>query len=134
MAEKGIVSDDIISPPINNNNNNNSWIYHGIVEDSDDEGGGSLAEEYDTCTCNDRDLFLYGNAKEVIYVVIWKGTEELFSASKSALLWTLGNIAHESTILYLLYVSPVLHFIPTPSKRTIYLIIFSFFLTTPYYF
>ncbi|GJW45219.1 hypothetical protein Tco_0074018 [Tanacetum coccineum] len=95
MAEKGIVSDDIVSPPINNNNNN-SWIYHGIVENKDDQGGGSLTEEYDTCTCNDRDLFLYGNAKEVIYVVIWKGTEELFSASKNALLWTLASGTHRS--------------------------------------
>nr|GEU58466.1 hypothetical protein [Tanacetum cinerariifolium] len=125
--EKDIVFNDIAPPPINiinfdsyrMNNNSNSWSHHEIVEEDDDDGvykGSkslpSIIEEYEN-----GDMFSYGNVSDVVYVVTWKGTEELLSASMDALLWTLGNSLHESTLVYLVYVFPELRFIPTPLGR-----------------
>ncbi|GKE65021.1 hypothetical protein Tco_1519182, partial [Tanacetum coccineum] len=123
--EKDIVFNDIAPPPINiinfdsyRINNNNSWSHHEIVEEDDDDDDGvykgskslpSIIEEYEN-----GDMFSYGNVSDVVYVVTWKGTEELLSASMDALLWTLGNSLHESTLVYLVYVFPELRFIPTP--------------------
>lgn len=121
-----IGTEDWIPPPINIVNFDNYRInnsHHEIVEEDDehdDEGGfrGSRLmptineEEYST------DLFSYDrNVSEVVYVVTWRGTEELTSASMDALLWTLGDL-HESSIVYLVHVFPELRFMPTPRKHT----------------
>ncbi|PWA77285.1 rossmann-like alpha/beta/alpha sandwich fold protein [Artemisia annua] len=75
-----------------------------------------LKEEYENGISGD--MFPYGNVSDVVYVVTWKGTEELLSASKDALLWTLGKrLLHESTMVYLIHVFPELRFIPTPLGR-----------------
>lgn len=129
--EKNIVFNDIAPPPPINiinfdsyriNNNDNSWSHHEIVEEDDDYNDDdgvykgskllpSIIEEYEN------GMSPYGNVSDVVYVVTWKGTEELLSASMDALLWTLGNSLHESTMVYLVYVFPELRFIPTPLGR-----------------
>lgn len=143
MAEKDIefFGSDVDMPPLPpminiinfdnyrlNNNNINNWSsssssHHEIVEEDEDEkdDGGfkimpSITEEYEN------DLFSYdidrnGNAvSDVVYVVTWRGTEELSSASMEALAWTLGTDLHESSIVYLVHVFPELRVIPTPRK------------------
>lgn len=138
MAEKDtgyLGSDEWAPPPINiinfdNYRINNSWSSssnHEIVEydedeDDDGDGGGfermpSITEEYDDGDASN--LFSYDNrnGSDVVYVVTWRGPEELSSASMDALVWTLGNDLHESTIVYLIHVFPELRYIPTPLGR-----------------
>ncbi|KAI3718572.1 hypothetical protein L6452_19449 [Arctium lappa] len=132
MAEKDIGylgSDEWAPPPINiinfdNYRINNSWSSsnHEIVEDDDDDGRfglmPSIMEEYEDGDASN--LFSYDhnrNGSDVVYVVTWRGSEELSSASMDALLWTLGNDLHESTIVYLVHVFPELRYIPTPLGR-----------------
>ncbi|XP_024987353.1 U-box domain-containing protein 35-like [Cynara cardunculus var. scolymus] len=137
MAEKDVGylgSDEWAPPPINiinfdNYRINNAWSNHEIVEEDDDDddddngrfGGSrlmpSITEEYDDGDAGN--LFSYDsrNGSDVVYVVTWRGTEELSSASMDALVWTLGNDLHESTIVYLVHVFPELRYIPTPLGR-----------------
>lgn len=141
MAEKDIGylgSDEWAPPPINiinfdNYRINNSWSSssnHEIVEDDEDEddddgrfGGSrlmpSITEEYDDDDGDASNLFSYDNrnGSDVVYVVTWRGSEELSSASMDALVWTLGNNLHESTIVYLVHVFPELRYISTPLGR-----------------
>lgn len=147
MAEKDIISDeDTAAPPpisiINfdnyrvNNIWNNSTSHHEIVEEDEDEDDGvggfrlmpSITEEdYYRSHHVTSDLFPYdtynyiddgnNNASDVIYVVTWRGNEELLTASMDALVWTLGTDLHQSTIVYLVHVFPELRFIPTPLGR-----------------
>ncbi|PWA51458.1 hypothetical protein CTI12_AA417400 [Artemisia annua] len=89
-------------------------LLHNIVINVEGDGTSNdlmVSKEYSD------DMFPYGNVSDVVYVVTWKGTEELLSASMDALLWTLGNSLHESTMVYLVYVFPELRFIPTPLGR-----------------
>lgn len=112
-------------PPINiinfenyRTNNDGGWsggshneieiVEEDEEEEEEDVGGGrfggfrvmpSITEEYDSS--NPSDLFSYDinrNMNDVVYVVTWRGTEEMSSASMDALLWTLGNnLNDEST-------------------------------------
>ncbi|KAL7604259.1 U-box domain-containing protein 36 [Lactuca sativa] len=132
-------------PPINiinfenyRTNNDGGWsggshneieiVEEDEEEEEEDVGGGrfggfrvmpSITEEYDSS--NPSDLFSYDinrNMNDVVYVVTWRGTEEMSSASMDALLWTLGNnLNDESTIVYLVYVFPEIRFLPTPLGR-----------------
>lgn len=137
MAENEIeyVGSGVPAPlPINiinfeNYRTSNGWSggsHHEIVEDEEEDVGGfggsrvmpSITEEYNDG--NSSDLFSYDierNVSDVVYVVTWKGSEELSSASMDALLWTLGNDLRESTIVYLVHVFPEIRFIPTPLGR-----------------
>ncbi|XP_076932641.1 U-box domain-containing protein 35-like [Bidens hawaiensis] len=58
------------------------------------------------------------NANDVVYVVTWRGSDELLSASMDALVWTIGSdLRGPSSIVYLVHVFPELRFIPTPLGR-----------------
>ncbi|XP_071736205.1 uncharacterized protein [Rutidosis leptorrhynchoides] len=110
---------------LNNWSNNSSTSHHEITEEEeeeevDDDGGfkvmPSIGEEYN----NDRNLFSFDNdqnVNDVVYVVTWRGTQELCSASMDALVWTLGTDLDDSSIVYLVHVFPELRFIPTPLGR-----------------
>ncbi|KAL4585334.1 hypothetical protein LXL04_009952 [Taraxacum kok-saghyz] len=131
MAESdiGYSTSGVPAPlPINiinfdNYRTSNSWSdgsHHEIVEEEEEDVGGfeimsSITEENDDG--NSSDLFSYdihrNVSDDVVYVVTWRGTEELLSASMDALVWTLGNHLHESTIVYLVYVFPEIRFLPT---------------------
>ncbi|KAI3745331.1 hypothetical protein L1987_58442 [Smallanthus sonchifolius] len=128
MAEKAI-SDGSLPPPINIINFedyriNNSWSHHEIVEEEEDEEDDyrgirlmpSIIEE--SSDGNGSDLFSSDrNSNDVVYVVTWRGSDELLSASMDALVWTIGSDLHESSIVYLVHVFPELRVIPTPLGR-----------------
>ncbi|KAK1424132.1 hypothetical protein QVD17_19447 [Tagetes erecta] len=102
MAEKANNYFGSIPSPINN--------HHEIVEEDDYRIMPSITEEEDLF-CVDRDL------NDVVYVVTWRGSDELLSATMDALVWTIGSVRHGSTIVYLVHVFPELRFIPTPLGR-----------------
>ncbi|KAL8228305.1 hypothetical protein R6Q57_015889 [Mikania cordata] len=137
MSDKSVeysASDGIIPSPINIINFedykiNNSWSHHEIIEedeDDDDNDGGyreirlmpTIIEE--TKDDNGSDLFSYEfdrNLNDIVYLVTWRGSEELLSASVDALVWTIDSYLRESGIVYLVHIFPELRFIPTPLGR-----------------
>ncbi|KAF5760437.1 putative rossmann-like alpha/beta/alpha sandwich protein [Helianthus annuus] len=129
-----------VPPPINIINfenyriNNNSWSNHEITEEDDEEEEEenddvrnrttrlmpSITEGYNEGYSNSSELFGYDsdrNVNDVVYVVTWRGSDELLSASMDALVWTIGSGVYGSGIVYLVHVFPELRFIPTPLGR-----------------
>ncbi|KAI7731478.1 hypothetical protein M8C21_026902 [Ambrosia artemisiifolia] len=146
MTEKPfnhVISDDIlpvpIPPPINIINfenyrtNHNSWNNHEITEEDEEEDDDdnnnnnnrsilmpTISEGYNEGKSSE--MFSYDsdrNVNDVVYVVTWRGSDELVSASMDALMWTIGNDVYgsSSSIVYLVHVFPELRFIPTPLGR-----------------
>ncbi|KAK9065240.1 hypothetical protein SSX86_016623 [Deinandra increscens subsp. villosa] len=131
MAEKDIencISDDTIINFDDYRINNSSWSsHHEIVEEDDDDDHDvrrsklmpTITEEYEGRSAGN--LFFNSDddrsISDVVYVVTWTGTEALLSASMDALVWTLGSDLGESSIVYLVHISPELRFIPTPLGR-----------------
>lgn len=113
MANKAI---DCVPPPISFDDyrTNN---HHEIVEEDEDDHTimPSIMEEEDLFSIDTN-----RNLNDVVYVVTWRGSDELLSASMDALVWTIGSVVHgSSSIVYLVHVFPELKFIPTPRKYTI---------------
>ncbi|XP_071705532.1 uncharacterized protein [Rutidosis leptorrhynchoides] len=110
------------SNSFNNWSSSSSSSLHEITEVEEDEQDDAHGFKLMSCIREedfDSDLFSYdftrnvSDVHDVVYVVTWRGTDELANASMDALVWTLGNDLNESSIVYLVHIFPEMRCIPT---------------------